>query len=47
MVEQNVAMSLDIIDCGYLIAGGRIVAGASADEFKASNIAEQAYLGSL
>ncbi|MGI9331572.1 MAG: ABC transporter ATP-binding protein, partial [Gammaproteobacteria bacterium] len=45
MVEQNVAMSLDIIDRGYLMASGRIVASASAGELRASSIAEQTYLG--
>ena len=45
LVEQNVAMSLDIIDRGYVMSGGRIVAGGSAAKLKSSNIVEQAYLG--
>ncbi|WP_282609274.1 ABC transporter ATP-binding protein [Pelagibius sp. Alg239-R121] len=45
MVEQNVAMSLDIVDRGYVMAGGEIVAAGSAQELKASNVVENAYLG--
>ncbi len=45
MVEQNVAMSLDIIDRGYVMAGGRIVAAGSAQELKSSSVVENAYLG--
>ncbi|MCW2307495.1 ABC transporter ATP-binding protein [Rhodobium gokarnense] len=45
LVEQNVAMSLDIIDRGYLVAGGAIVASGTAEELKSSNIVEEAYLG--
>ena len=45
LVEQNVAMSLDIVDRGYVMAGGRIVAAGTADELSSSNIVEEAYLG--
>ena len=45
LVEQNVAMSLDIIDRGYVMAGGRLVANGTAAELQSSNIVEQAYLG--
>ncbi len=45
LVEQNVAMSLEIIDRGYLMAGGKIVAAGNADDLKSSNVIEQAYLG--
>ena len=45
LVEQNVAMSLDIIDRGYVMSSGRIVAEGTAEELKSSNIIEQAYLG--
>ncbi len=45
LVEQNVAMALDIVDRGYVMAGGRIVAAGSAEDLKSSNIVEEAYLG--
>ena len=45
LVEQNVAMSLDIIDRGYVMASGRIVAAGTAAELGSSHIVEQAYLG--
>ena len=45
LVEQNVAMSLDLVDRGYVMAGGEITASGSADELKSSNLVEQAYLG--
>ena len=45
LVEQNVAMSLDIVDRGYVMAGGRIVAAGTAAELNSSNIVEEAYLG--
>ncbi len=45
LVEQNVSMSLDIIDRGYVMSSGTIVAAGTASELKASNIIEQAYLG--
>ncbi|MEM7170968.1 MAG: ABC transporter ATP-binding protein [Pseudomonadota bacterium] len=45
LVEQNVALSLDIADRGYLMASGRIVTTGSGAELASSNIIEQAYLG--
>lgn len=45
MVEQNVAMSLDIVDRGYVMAGGRIVTSGSAADLKSSSAVENAYLG--
>lgn len=45
LVEQNVAMSLDIVDRGYVVSGGRIVTEGTAEELSSSNIVEQAYLG--
>ena len=45
LVEQNVAMSLDIADRAYVMAAGEIVAADSADALAASNLIEQAYLG--
>ena len=46
LVEQNVAMSLDIIDRGYVMSSGKIVAEGTASDLKSSNVVEQAYLGS-
>lgn len=45
LVEQNVAMSLDIVNRAYLMASGQIVATGTAEELKSSNIIEQSYLG--
>ena len=45
LVEQNVAMSLEIADRGYLMASGEIIASGSAEELASSHIVEQAYLG--
>ncbi len=45
VVEQNVAMALDIVDRGYVMAGGCIVADGSAEDLKSSNLIEEAYLG--
>ena len=45
LVEQNVAMSLDLVDRGYVMTGGTITASGSAEELKSSNLVEQAYLG--
>jgi len=45
LVEQNVAMALDIADRAYLLEEGRIVAeGAPADVFKQPEL-RRAYLG--
>ena len=45
LVEQNVAMSLDIIDRAYVMVGGRIVDTGTASELKSSDLVQQAYLG--
>jgi branched-chain amino acid transport system ATP-binding protein len=45
LVEQNVAMSLNVADRGYIMASGSIVTEGSSDELSSSNIVEQAYLG--
>ena len=45
LVEQNVAMSLDIIDRAYVMAGGRIVDAGTANELKSSDLVQQVYLG--
>ncbi len=45
LVEQNVAMSLEIADRGYVMASGSIVASGTAAELESSHIVEQAYLG--
>ncbi len=44
LVEQNVAMSLDIADRGYVMASGRIVAAATAAELRHSDLIAQTYL---
>jgi len=45
LVEQNVAMSLEVADRGYVMASGEIVASGTSTELSSSNIVEQAYLG--
>ncbi len=45
LVEQNVAMSLEIADRGYVMASGEIIVSGSADELESSQIVERAYLG--
>lgn len=45
LVEQNVAMSLDIADRGYVMAAGSIVTSGTAEELGSSHLIEQAYLG--
>ena len=45
LVEQNVAMSLQVADRGYIMASGAIVTEGSSDELSSSHIVEQAYLG--
>lgn len=45
LVEQNVAMSLDVADRGYIMASGEIVTGGTSNELSSSSIVEQAYLG--
>ena len=45
LVEQNVAMSLEVADRAYILASGAIVTGGTAAELSSSSIVEQAYLG--
>lgn len=45
MVEQNVNLSLDIADRGYLIETGRIVGEGSAQQLRTDPAVQQAYLG--
>jgi len=45
LVEQNVAMSLEVSDRGYLMASGGIVAEGTSEQLSSSSIVEQAYLG--
>lgn len=45
LVEQNVALSLSIIDRAYVMAGGKIVASGTARELRESHLVERAYLG--
>lgn len=45
LVEQNVAMSLDIADRGYVMAAGSIVTSGTVKELGSSQLIEQAYLG--
>ncbi len=45
LVEQNVALSLDIADAGYVMANGRIVLSGSAADLRNSTEIQGAYLG--
>ncbi len=45
LVEQNVAMSLQVADRGYIMASGTIVTEGSSRDLSSSHIVEQAYLG--
>ncbi|PCH81567.1 MAG: ABC transporter ATP-binding protein [Hyphomicrobiales bacterium] len=45
VVEQNVAMALEIADRGYVMAGGRVVASGSTSELRQSDSLENAFLG--
>ncbi len=45
LVEQNVHMSLQIADYGYVIEQGRITLQGSRDELEASDKIKKAYLG--
>ncbi len=45
LVEQNVAMSLEVADRAYVMASGEIVAQGTAEELSSSHLVEQAYLG--
>ncbi|QPC45218.1 ABC transporter ATP-binding protein [Kaustia mangrovi] len=45
LVEQNVALSLDVVDRAYLLASGEVAGKGTAEELKASQLVEAAYLG--
>lgn len=45
LVEQNVAMSLDVVDRGYVMAAGTIATSGTAADLSSSNLVEEAYLG--
>ncbi len=45
LVEQNVAMSLEVADRGYVMAAGAVVTSGTAEELSSSHLIEQAYLG--
>ncbi len=45
LVEQNVAMSLEVADRGYVMAAGSIVTSGTAKDLGSSHLIEQAYLG--
>ena len=45
LVEQNVSLSLEIADTGYVMANGRIVLSGSAEELRNSPDVQGAYLG--
>lgn len=45
VVEQNVAMALEVADRGYVFANGRIVAAGSAADLAQSDTLKSAYLG--
>jgi ABC-type branched-subunit amino acid transport system ATPase component len=47
MVEQNVALALQIAHRGYVLAGGAIVAAGSAATLRDAAFVRDAYLGSL
>ncbi|WP_095090618.1 ABC transporter ATP-binding protein [Mesorhizobium sophorae] len=45
IVEQNVAMCLEVADRGYVMASGRIVFQGNASELKSTTFLQDAYLG--
>ncbi|MFD2741572.1 ABC transporter ATP-binding protein [Sulfitobacter aestuarii] len=45
VVEQNVAMALEVADRGYVFANGRLVAAGSAADLAQSDTLKSAYLG--
>ena len=45
LVEQNVAMSLEVVDRGYVMAAGAVATSGTAGELNSSHLVEQAYLG--
>lgn len=44
LVEQNVALALDVADRGYVMANGRLVTSGSARDLAASDLVRKAYL---
>lgn len=47
LVEQNVALALDLATRGYVLARGRVVLSGTAPELRASPRLQEAYLGTL
>jgi branched-chain amino acid transport system ATP-binding protein len=45
LVEQNVDLSLEIADRGYVLANGQVVLAGDAVDLLASEGIERAYLG--
>ena len=45
VVEQNVAMALEIADRGYVMSGGRIVSSGTAGDLSQADRLQAAYLG--
>ena len=45
LVEQNVAMSLEVANRGYIMASGVIETAGTAAELSSSHVVERAYLG--
>ena len=45
IVEQNVAMALEVADRGYVMAAGRVVATGTAEELRQTDRLRAAYLG--
>lgn len=45
LVEQNVTMTLEAIDRGYVIENGRVVLRGPAEELKDNPLVKEAYLG--
>ena len=45
IVEQNVAMALEVADRGYVMAAGRVVATGTAEELRQTDRLSAAYLG--
>jgi branched-chain amino acid transport system ATP-binding protein len=45
VVEQNVAMALEIADRGYVMSGGRIVSSGTANDLSQAERLQAAYLG--
>jgi ABC-type transporter Mla maintaining outer membrane lipid asymmetry ATPase subunit MlaF len=45
LVEQNVRMTLDIVDRAYLVNTGRVEFAGTPDEIRQQADLEQAYLG--